>query len=186
MRCFIAVDLPDDIRNQIHVLQKSFEGFASLSLVNTKQLHSTLLFLGDMDQSMVEKAKSLLAGVTRSHGPVKCHLEGVGVFPDRDYMRVIWVAIIDAGALSAIQGDIESSFQEHSLYESSKGFRAHITIARVRGPGNKSAILSVMQKNMDFKTGFFEIDKLKLKESILLPGGPKYHDIASYTLRESA
>ncbi|MFH1432996.1 MAG: RNA 2',3'-cyclic phosphodiesterase [archaeon] len=186
MRCFIAVDLPKDIKTHIHAMQNEFKIFENLDIVNTKQLHSTLIFLGDMDNSKIEKTKDILAKVVGFHGPTKCRLGDLGVFPNSDYIRVLWVAIIDDGALSKLQNDLQFNLRKHGIYESDKPFMAHMTIARVRNSKNKHAILSILEKNKDFKTGYFEIDEIKLKESILSPGGPVYHDIAVYKLRESA
>ncbi|MCK5698869.1 MAG: RNA 2',3'-cyclic phosphodiesterase, partial [Candidatus Aenigmarchaeota archaeon] len=60
MRCFIAIDIPKDIKKEIHSIQKSFEKYKNITLVNTKLLHCTLLFLGEIDKTQLEKTKSIL------------------------------------------------------------------------------------------------------------------------------
>jgi len=59
MRCFIAVEIPVEIKKQILLVQEHFEKFDNLTLVNPELFHSTLLFLGELDKEHVEEAKNL-------------------------------------------------------------------------------------------------------------------------------
>ena len=63
MRCFIAVDLPADIRRQIRSVQVQFEKLGNLGLVNPDIFHSTLLFLGDLDSAKIKDAKKIGDGI---------------------------------------------------------------------------------------------------------------------------
>lgn len=188
MRCFIAVDMPKGIKKQMHSVQKGFETFENIRLVNTKLLHCTLVFLGDINKKQVEDTKSAIADTTASHKTIKCTLKSIGVFPNPAYIKIIWTGIQDNNQLAGIQKYLEAALKEKQIYNPpnnrAQKFTPHITLARVRNPNNKDRILGQVEKNTTFETPVFEISEIKLKESILLPGGPEYHDIAAYKLRE--
>ena len=188
MRCFIAVDMPKGIKKEMHSVQKGFETFENIRLVNTKLLHCTLMFLGDINKKQIEDVKSIIADIAPSYNTIKCTLKSIGVFPNPAYIKVIWTGIQDNNQLVGIQKSLEAALKEKRIYRPpnnrAQKFTPHITIARVRNPDNKGSILEQIEKNITFETPVFEINEIKLKESILLPGGPEYHDIAAYKLRE--
>ncbi len=186
MRCFIAVEIPVDIKKQILSVQEHFEKFDNLTLVNPELFHSTLLFLGELDKEQAEEAKNVISDIVKSCEPIRCRIQGTGVFPDREYLKVIWAGITECDALFCIQKILEKNLKAKGIYHGAKKFNSHITLARVRNSKNKQAILAEVDKNRNFATGIFEINEIKLKESTLSPRGPTYHDIAVYTLRESA
>lgn len=189
MRCFIAVDLPKDIKKQIHSIQKPFEKYENITLVNTKLLHCTLLFLGDIDKAQIQKTKTILESITSRHNTIRCRLKTTGVFPDTNYLKVIWAGISDNSHLTGIQKSIETELKRAGIYNPPRNprqFTPHITLGRVRNPRHKHDILNEIEKNTTFTTPFFEIKEIKLKQSTLSQGGPLYHDIAIYKLREPA
>lgn len=187
MRCFIAIDIPEEIRKYIDSIQKSFE-YENISLVNTKQSHCTLIFLGEIDEAQVQETKSILEQTATRNYSVKCQLKCIGVFPDRNDIKVIWTGIYPKDQLATIQKSLEIELTKTGIYNSPahQQFTPHITIGRVRDSRHKQDILDEIEKNMSFKTQYFKINELKLKQSVLLPRGPKYDDIAAYKLREPA
>lgn len=188
MRCFIAIDIPKNIKKEIHSIQKSFEKYKNITLVNTKLLHCTLLFLGEIDKTQLEKTKSILRECSESHTTIKCCLKSTGVFPNPEYLKVIWTGICDNNQLANIQKSLETKLKKAEIYNPPyhQQFTPHITLGRVRDSGHKHEILKEIEKNSTFTTPIFEINELKLKQSTLLPGGPIYDDIAVYKLREPA
>ncbi len=188
MRCFIAIDVPKDIKKELHSIQKSFEKYKNITLVNTKLLHCTLLFLGEIDKTQLEKTKSILNTIAARNNTIKCQLKSTGVFPNRNYLKVIWTGIYPECQLTAIQKSLETKLTETGIYNPHphQQFTPHITLSRVRDSGHKHEILKEIEKNSTFTTPIFEINELKLKQSTLLPGGPIYDDIAVYKLREPA
>ncbi len=188
MRCFIAIDIPKDIIKELHSIQKPFEKYENITLVNTKLLHCTLIFLGEIDKTQIEKTKNILNTTATHNNPIKCQLKSTGVFPNRNYLKVIWAGISPSDPLVAIQKSLETKLTETGLYNPPphQKFTPHITLGRVRDSRHRHDILKEIEKNTTFTTPFFEINELKLKQSTLLPGGPIYDDIAVYKLCEPA
>ena len=188
MRCFIAIDIPKDIKKELHSIQSSFERYENITLVNTKLLHCTLIFLGEIDTVHVQQTKSILNTIAARSNTIKCQLKSTGVFPNPDYLKVIWTGISDNNQLADIQKSIETKLTATGLYNPPphQQFTPHITLGRVRDSRHRHEILKEIEKNTTFKTPYFEINELKLKQSTLLPGGPIYDDIAVYKLREPA
>ena len=59
MRCFVAVDINNDIRAKIASLQDQLK-FPGIKLIEPQSLHFTLKFLGEIDEDNVIKVKESL------------------------------------------------------------------------------------------------------------------------------
>lgn len=186
MRCFIAVEVPKDIKKQIRSVLEHFENFDNLTIVNPELFHSTLLFLGELNQEQLEDTKNAISASLKSGAPIRCRIQGMGVFSDRLYLKVIWVGMTECDALFSIQKVLEKKLRPNGIYHGESKFNPHITLARARNSKYRQEILDKVEKNMNFATDIFEINEIKLKESVISSRGPLYRDIAIYKLREPA
>lgn len=110
-------------------------------------------------------------------------VRGVGAFPDQRRPRVVWAGVareseqaID-GAASAVIGAL-AGVGKPDDHE----FHAHITLSRVRSPLNGGALISFLQQNAGRDFGATRVTSLRLKSSVLSPGGPTYVDVKEYVL----
>ena len=86
MRCFLAIELSGDIVEKLEDLKRDFN-LEGIKLVERENLHITIKFLGDVGEKTLEK----IMNIELSLGPIKSHIGNLGVFPNEDYIRVIWV-----------------------------------------------------------------------------------------------
>src|SRR3989344_3456426 len=84
----IPVSANDEISELITRL-KSID--AALSLVPADNLHFTLKFLGGVDESKIAELEAKLESILKTEKKFEISLEGVGVFPDLQYLKVIWI-----------------------------------------------------------------------------------------------
>ena len=98
MRLFIAIDVPDSIKEHLSFLQRSIED-KHLRLVHPKNIHLTLNFLGD-EGSIEEIIKKLHSIPFESF---TLRLGKMGFFPDKYSPHVIWVGLDSSPALSKLQ-----------------------------------------------------------------------------------
>ena len=59
MRLFIAVDLPEEVKNELGRVPKQ-SGLGKITYVKPENIHLTLKFLGEVDEGNVEKIKQKL------------------------------------------------------------------------------------------------------------------------------
>ena len=173
MRLFVAVEIDDSqILQKIKSMQESFPFKAKP--VRTDQIHFTLQFLGEIDETLCEKVKSTLSEISFSEFEIS--LNGVGGFPNLRNPRVIWIGIEKNGAekLSSLAKEIGVKLTSLG-FEKDKKFKPHLTVFRIKKRiGDVSSIMK------DFETTNFgteTVSKIKLMKSDLSPKGPEYSDL---------
>lgn len=171
LRTFIAIDLPDELKKKVSAL-KSELNLEGIKPVEDEKLHITLKFLGDVKSDKLADIEQLLRGISFSKFNISFH--SVGVFPNEDYIRVVWVGC-ESKELSELAERINAALGAIFKLEP---FSAHLTIARVKRKIDLSAFLN-KHKNDDF--GDFEVNNFELKMSQLSRTGSKYSTLAAFS-----
>ncbi len=180
IRSFIAFDInnPSVLQKFKEVQDLLIKTGADLRLVEPRNIHITLRFLGDIPASRVDP---LLEGMkTVDFSAFDCEVRGLGVFPDMRYARVVWAGIKKGSdELKSVATQLESQLCKLGFRADTKGFSPHLTLARVKTGRNKDQLARSIQELADYDFGIVKADCLRLKKSVLTPKGPIYS-----TLRE--
>jgi len=180
IRSFIAFDINNDsLLKKISDAQNLLiETGADLKLVEPRNIHVTIRFLGNITLSMADKIHEKMKKIIFS--PFTINIHGVGAFPTLKYPRVIWAGIKQGNnELRNIFDQLEPELQNLGFPPDPKGFNPHITIARVKTGRNKAELIKKIQLLADYNFGVVKAECLRLKKSVLTPQGPIYS-----TLRE--
>ncbi|MEM2937414.1 MAG: RNA 2',3'-cyclic phosphodiesterase [Candidatus Bathyarchaeia archaeon] len=181
MRSFIAFDIENaQILERITKMQNVLaETGADLKLVEPKNIHITLRFLGNITQNMVEKIYEEMKKVRFTPFDVK--IQGVGAFPNLRYPRVLWAGITQgADQLRSIFSQLEPNLRRLGFAPDPKGFSPHLTIARVKSGRNKAELARRIEENVNFEFGIVKANCLRLKRSNLTPKGPIYSTLKEF------
>ncbi|HEY4674610.1 MAG TPA: RNA 2',3'-cyclic phosphodiesterase [Candidatus Bathyarchaeia archaeon] len=181
IRSFIAFDLDDEaiLRKIADVQRILAKTGADLKLVEPKNIHMTLRFLGNIMPSTVERIYAEMTKVQFTAFDVK--ISGVGAFPQLRYPRVLWVGITQgADQLRSIFDQLEPSLQTLGFAPDPKGFSPHLTIARVRSGRNREALVKCVGENANLEFGTIRAECLRLKSSDLTPRGPIYSTLKEF------
>jgi 2'-5' RNA ligase len=181
IRSFIAFDLSNDsVVNRIATAQKMIiQTNADVKLVEPKNIHVTVRFLGDIAPDMVEKVYGAMKNVKFT--PFNIQLTGLGVFPTINYPRVVWAGIRDgADQLKRIFEQLEPQLHDLGFAPEPEGFTPHLTIARVRSGANKQRLVDLVERQEGYDFGNVRGDCLKLKKSQLSTKGPAYTTLKEY------
>jgi len=175
-RGFIAVDIPSSqIINELASQIKN--SGANTKVVETENIHITLKFLGDTDEGSVDNIEDIIKGSVENIDPFEIKLIGTGVFPNPNYIKVMWIGIQDNGELSKIAGYINEKLTDFGFENDRRGFSAHLTIARLRSARNKEKIVEIVEKYREKEFAKIKVESIKLKKSELTPKGPIYSTI---------
>ena len=180
IRSFIAFDIENElvVRRLSEVQGMLVNTGASLKLVKPQNIHVTMRFLGNISPRMVDSVHEEMEKV--SFAPFDIELRGLGAFPSLRYARVVWAGIRKgADELRNVFDQLEPRLRRLGFKPDSKGFSAHLTIARVRTGRNKAELIRCVEDLADHEFGIIKADYLRLKKSVLTPKGPIYT-----TLRE--
>lgn len=179
MRCFVAVEVPEELKQKLAQAQQEFSSFDAKP-VEPKNLHFTLKFLGEISEDDINLVSEDLADVARQTKPFNIQLSGMGAFPSLSYIRVIWVGALSDDFIN-LHKTIASAV---SLGKIDKEAKPHLTIARIRSPRGKEIIAKIIKRYENQSFGTMLVDKICLKKSTLRPSGPIYEDIKVFKLAE--
>lgn len=152
---------------------------ADLNFVDPSQAHFTIKFLGDTSEEQIPYLKEILEDTAEKFDPFKIHLKDTGVFPDREYISVVWIGAEEGGeTLRRIHEMVEEEVVNRGLAEEENHeFTPHVTIARMKSGRGKTEVHKFLDKTDRVDIGEFTVGDLRLKESKLQSDGPVYTTI---------
>jgi 2'-5' RNA ligase len=172
-RAFIALELSDDIKDQLASAQQTLRGCkARLTCVDPAIIHITVKFLGEVDDKRLHNVMDALTSIPFS--PFSITAGNVTV-NNKKSPHTVWCTIDDAGEGERLFLLIEDALAPLGFARETRRFTAHATIARVKSmdPSLFSA-LGILDGN---SYGSCRISGMKLKKSTLMPQGPVYEDL---------
>ncbi len=179
MRTFIAIELPDNVKGHlIGIEQQIGNNMAKIKWVIKENLHLTLRFLGEVGEETIEQIEERLSTITLE--PFDLSLSNLGVFPNPNYIKVLWVGVDPADKVVQLYNKIEEALAPFKLKKDHK-YHPHITLGRVAFVKDKTALKESL--NIKVEKLKFGVDGFKLKKSTLTPKGPVYEDIMVYPLQ---
>jgi 2'-5' RNA ligase len=179
-RLFIAIDLPKEIKKAIHGL---CSGLPGARWTPDDQLHLTLRFLGEVEQSLFAELYSRLDEIRGEAFPL--HLTGLGVFPNTTAPRVLWVGLDKSDPLVELRTRVDSVVRDLNIPLEKKKFSPHITIARLDKPPGPRLGTYLAANNL-FRPPPFQADSFRLYSSILRLDGAVHTCEAEYFLDKTS
>ncbi len=152
MRLFAAIRLPKEIRSSLRNYAETLKQ-DGLYLVNEENIHITLKFYGEGDPEEIAKELEKI-----EFEGFEMTVRGIGVFPNKKYVRVVWAGAYGAEELAGKIGNDE--------------YVGHATLARAKK--------KVEIETSDREFGRFMVEKFELVESRLGPHGPKYVTVREF------
>lgn len=180
MRLFIAVELPDALKDQIARLKTDIP---DASWTRRETYHITLRFLGDdIADSRVPDLKNALSQIQLPAFDVT--LQGVGRFPPgaKKPARVLWVGLAPNPPLIALYRAVETIVTGLNFPPDDHDFSGHITLARLKHFKPEPSVDAFLSKQGDFRPEPFHTDAFHLFSSTLTPQGARYTTLASFPL----
>jgi 2'-5' RNA ligase len=184
-RIFCAFELPESLRLRLAkhattVREAVPEAAASWS--RPENIHLTVKFFGNVDQAKVPLISAALACAVKKFGPLEIQVGKTGVFPRPSRPQVLWIGIEDpSGGLSRLHPRLEDECGREGFPKEERAFRPHLTIARIRKPGNASRLADTHLR-IEFASVEITLSELVLFRSELSPKGSKYTAISRHRL----
>jgi len=183
MRLFVAVHLPQEIRDGLAAVQERLRRLqADVSWVKPANLHITLKFLGETEPKRLGRIGPVLAEVARGMAPFSLTVAGVGTFGGR-IPRVVWAGVREGAApLEALAGAVENGLARAGFPKERRQFTAHFTLGRVRSPRNAEVLLAAIRDESTEPLGVVSVEQFVLMQSRLDPGGSIYTALERFPL----
>ena len=176
-RLFIAVDLPDEVKESLANLSY---GVIGAQWVSFYDMHLTLRFIGEVDEETYNDIVLVLDDVIAS--TFEMNVKGVGYFPPHNLPRVLWAGIDNKTQLNDVRKDIERCLTSVGIEPAQRKFAPHITLARLSDRTPAGNIAEFLSRNALFASNPFMVTEFHLYSSVLTPNGAIHHKEATWPL----
>jgi 2'-5' RNA ligase len=178
MRVFVAIELPEVLREKIFALAEKVSQGMAIKLVEKENLHLTLAFLGEIPEEKVQEIVGVLRK-ERKAGRIHLTLESWEPFPQKQKPHGVWINVGgETGKLFGlykriIDGLLAKGFH---LTKNALQFSPHITVGRLKSGGVRSLEKVSLPES-------FTVEKISLFESRLTKKGPVYSKIGEFEVK---
>jgi 2'-5' RNA ligase len=180
MRLFIAVFPPADVQHAAYRAADPLRpGHDAVAWVRTENLHYTMRFLGEVDDAGARNAATAVREAAASRPRFAAALGGFGAFPSARRARVLWLGMLQgAEPMRLLARALDEALVRHGFEPAEEGFEPHLTLGRVRAPGDWTARL-LEAPTVEAR---FQVDRLQLVRSVLGAGGSRYETVEEAAL----
>lgn len=183
-RIFAAIQInPVDQFVEIYNDLKSGCLHDKIKWVELYNIHITLKFFGEAEESRIEGIKELLMEVSKNHLSFSLKIKDIGIFGSSYNPKVIWFGIDKKELLVDLAKDVLNQVEMLGFERGRQNFVPHITIGRIKYLDDKKRFQEAIQKYKSIEIQEQKVDQFYLIESILTPMGPKYNILKSFPLQ---
>jgi 2'-5' RNA ligase len=183
LRLFVAVDVPDDLRDVIEseVVEPLRDRVPGARWTRPGGRHLTISFLGNVEDERMPQIGEALRRAASEHASFDASFEEVGGFPNLRRPRVVWIGIgRGADAMSALATSVQDELAPLGFEKEDRPFTAHLTLARFPKP-------RVIEEfpEVTVRLNRFRVNEVVLFRSQLHPKGARYTALERCPLRET-
>ncbi|GAB4184845.1 MAG: RNA 2',3'-cyclic phosphodiesterase [Calditrichia bacterium] len=172
-RCFIAIDLPSQIKKAIDAYMLPLKQFREpIRFVKADSLHLTLKFLGEQPEDLVEQIGDKLMDIVTDFQQFSLTLRGKGAFPSVRHPKVLWLGIEADDTLFHLVKKIDQELSLLGIPKETRPFKPHLTIGRVKGKLTPDFLRFF--EHSSFREETMSVDSIILMKSILKSDGAEY------------
>lgn len=191
IRAFLAVELDEALKARLAQLQIELKRELSrdltrdvrLSWVQPTSMHLTVKFLGDTDESVIDRLHEAVGVLSAQHLPIPIPLERLGVFPHLQQPRVFWIGPeprwnsgADAERLQTLHRAVEARCESFGFAPEGRPLSPHLTLARLREGAHQAGQALARSGVLDRPqpVGTLTMASIVMMRSELRPSGPRY------------
>jgi len=186
-RLFIAVELPPTARKAVHQLgSRVFNNFGDVRSIKAANIHITLKFLGNIFTDNIDLISDTISSAAASFNNFSFEIDGkIDAFPNKKRARTVFSSIGE-GKLEfkllylSLEESLQRACRQFGVKAGSNDFIAHMTIARVRHPGD---ITYAIKEAGTIPLIRIECRSIALFESILDPAGVRHTKLREFSLK---
>lgn len=178
MRCFISIDLPENARKEISMIQQELPKDAIYTMVEPGKTHLTMKFLGEIPDEKAGAVKELLSKI--NFPKFKARLNELSVFTP-NFIKVVYINVEPKSEFEKMHAIIEKLLSLED-FKPDERWECHATIARVKSVRDKRRFMDEIQK-IKIQPVEFNVDNITFKKSTLTENGPVYEDLLVLKLK---
>ncbi|MGE5560322.1 MAG: RNA 2',3'-cyclic phosphodiesterase [Chloroflexota bacterium] len=176
IRSFLALDVPASVRASLAaVTARLASSEADVKWVETRNLHLTVKFLGDVPPERLPRLQESMTELAAAQTPFQLTISGLGAFPSLTEPNVIWAGLAaGTSELTALWKRVEEHCARIGFARERKPFSPHLTLGRQRSAYRQTALTEAIRAAADTSFGVVPVSGMTLYRSDLRPTGPVY------------
>jgi len=187
-RIFIAINLPESIKEELIAFQERFQELPA-RWVKKENLHITLAFLGYIKEEKLSQIIEMAKKVALRHDPFSINLIKVCYAPPKVSLpRMVWAVGEKSKELERLQEDVKNSLISLGIpqleKEVERNFIPHITLARIRKWEFRQMEIDERPEINEEINLKFEVKSIEVMESHLKKTGAEYEVLKSFSLKQ--
>lgn len=183
-RLFVAIKIKPDEKliDSIYSFKNDLKG-EKIKWVETQNIHITLKFLGETDESIVSEIKNVIENAVSGIEKFEFKIDGAGIFASKKSPRVIWFGISKHPVLKKLYEAIDSGLENLGFERDKRNFSPHLTIGRIKYIKEIEILEDLIDEFRDETFQKVDVKEVILYESILRREGPIYKSIKTFQLK---
>jgi 2'-5' RNA ligase len=184
IRTFVAVLSAQELRDRIAKVQEQVKKLApDVKWVAPENFHVTLKFLGSVREEELLRVFSAVDEAVSAIPAFDISFSGLGAFPNPAKARVVWVGIENGREeLRALADSVDASLARLGFAKEERGFKAHITIGRVKDGRLPSEFVNGIKEINASNLGSQRVTGVAVMQSELHKEGPAYSPLSETKL----
>jgi RNA 2',3'-cyclic 3'-phosphodiesterase len=183
MRLFIALNIPEEIREQLSRYMDRVRPLApDARWARVESLHVTLKFIGEVKDAKVQEIKDALAQIKGE--PFQVEFKDVGFFPAGKSARVFWAGVSAGEALSELASTVEGAVEKVGIPREKRPYHPHLTLARA--PEGARHCFRLLQERLSAEEaphfGTMTAQEFFLYQSQIMRGGARYTKLQLFVI----
>ncbi len=186
MRAFIAITLSPEICGALQNFQEQLKSIKQdAKWVKPENIHLTLFFLGNIENSLIKKICHKMECVARCQQPFELEIQGTGAFPSLARPRVIWAGVTTGSKkVQNLHELLKKELENLELVLDKRFFLPHVTLGRLRQPAKIKLMHDLLDENSKHLWGRQKVRDIVLMKSELHSYGPVYKAVQRFYLDE--
>lgn len=176
IRLFVALELPESVRDRLALLSGGVPG---ARWTERENFHLTLRFIGEVENGLLGEIDGALSEVSAPAFDIV--LDGIGRFGTGSRSRVLWTGVERNEALAHLNQKVESALVRIGLPPEERRYSPHVTLARLKDAPADRVGRFIADHGL-FRAGPIPIRHFTLFESRPGRTGPAYHPLGEYPL----
>ncbi len=180
IRIFIGSFTSKLIHDQAENVANNWGSYIKGSWVKPQNLHMTFQFIGEIQENRLLDIIKVTQDVAKKHKPIQVVYKSLGVFPNIDKARVLWLGVSQGhDELKLLSREIVRANRKVGIRDEGKPFYPHVTICRIK-EFDKKKLKEMLKQYENTTFGTDIIDKVAVIKSSLTQVGPIYTVIEEF------
>jgi len=147
----------------------------------TENMHVTLKFLGDTEESHIHSIELALESAAQFSSAFELKIKDFGVFPNAKMPRVVYAGVNKTDELKGLHQAIDQLLKTVGYKSEKQTYVPHVTVGRAKFVTNAKKLEQILISQA-FETAPFTVEYFSLYESILTPKATVYNELQRFYL----